>query len=72
MCEPAMEPRTTATAHLSAPDEGVGARPDGTPAQAAADDGAAWLLILRPPVPLEVLQQALRDLAAARSVHWRL
>ncbi|MER3406722.1 MAG: hypothetical protein C4289_17450 [Chloroflexota bacterium] len=54
-----------------APSKEAGAGPEGTLPCLDADDGAARLLILRPPVPLDRLRQALRHLAVQHSVRWR-
>lgn len=65
----AMEPYTAA--QKGAPSNAAGAGPGSTPPSTDADDGAARLLILRPPVPLDTLRQALRQLAAEHSARWR-
>jgi hypothetical protein len=54
-----------------APGNEVGAGLRSTPPSRNADDGAVRLLILRPPVPLDVFRQALRQLAAKHSMCWR-
>ncbi len=65
----AMGPYTAAQRDAPSSEAGVGL--GSTPPCTDADDGAARLLILRPPVPRDTLRQALRQLAVEYSVRWR-